>query len=143
LTERNLRRSARWCGAAGLIALSAGCGLGRGREARPEAAVIVQAVRALRDAPNAEKGALVPPLAAASCSSPDVCALRDACLAAYRAHVGALAEQDAIARALTAGSPPADASARLDSIEQRLEAAATGARDCAAREVAVRTRYRL
>ncbi len=102
----------------------------------------MRAVAELRAAPNEGKAAMLPALAEAACSTPDLCELRDGCLAAYRQHVAALAEQDALARSLAAGTPAPDAAARLDAVERALTEARDGAVDCSRRELVVRTRYR-
>ncbi|MBN2194263.1 MAG: hypothetical protein JW751_15710 [Polyangiaceae bacterium] len=127
----------------GSLGLAAACHGGRGPTARAEADAVVRAVAVLRDAPNAEKAALLPPLAAVDCTAPDVCALRNACLDAYRLHVGALAERDDLTRVLAASGRPPNASARLAGIERDLTKAHALALDCAQGELALRARYRL
>ncbi|HOU93256.1 MAG TPA: hypothetical protein PLU22_19525 [Polyangiaceae bacterium] len=109
---------------------------------RAEAGRIVRAIAELRAAPNDAKASLLPALAEATCSASDLCRLRDGCLDAYRQHVAALEEKDALARSLAAGAPTPDATTRLDAVERKLTEARDGALDCSRRELAVRARYR-
>lgn len=68
---------------------SIGCGQS-GSEKRAEVKSISQAVDRLRQAPNAEKAPKLSELSRLPCSLPDVCALRDRCVQAYRLLVDTL-----------------------------------------------------
>jgi len=143
LTERRDRQGGRGATAlVPLLAVAAACRVDPAPAHRVEAGRIVRAVAELRAAPNEEKAARLPALAEAGCTAPDLCELRDRCLAAYRQHVAALAEQKALASSLAAGTPVPDAKTRLDGVERALTEARDGAVDCSRRELVVRTRYR-
>jgi len=142
LTDRSGRRAGRAARALPLLIAAAACRGGPAASHRAEAGRIVRAIAELRAAPNDAKASMLPALAEASCSAPDLCRLRDDCLGAYRRHVAALEEKDALARALAAGTPAPDATTRLDAVERMLDEARDGALDCSRRELAIRARYR-
>ena len=59
-------------------------------EHKAEAAAVSHAVNSLRDADIQQKRDFLGELRSAPCSTPDVCAVRSACLAAYELHVGVM-----------------------------------------------------
>ena len=79
----------RLAGGAVVLAL-AGIACENTAERKAEAAAVNHAVTSLRDADNAKKRDFLGELRALSCSAPDVCAVRSACLAAYELHVGVM-----------------------------------------------------
>ena len=79
----------RLAGGAVVLAL-AGIACESSAERKAEAAAVNHAITSLRDADNAKKRDFLGALRALTCSAPDVCAVRSACLAAYELHVGVM-----------------------------------------------------
>jgi hypothetical protein len=122
--------------AGGLGALGGACRGGQEDSLSREAVRITSAVRALRDAPNADKVLLVESVANTSCTAADLCSLRATCLDGYRRHLRALGE----AHHAGAAGAPAELLARA---ERELEAAHELTERCARAEAEVRSKYRL
>jgi hypothetical protein len=141
LDDRSWRRAGAPRGAAAVIA-EAACRGRPGRVHRAEAGRGSCAPSRASRRTQRRQGVLATAWHEASCSAPDLCRLRDDCLGAYRRHVAALEEKDALARALAAGTPAPDATTRLDAVERMLDEARDGALDCSRRELAIRARYR-
>jgi hypothetical protein len=79
----------RLAGGAVVLALAGGA-CGNASEHKAEAAAVNHAVTSLRDADNAKKRDFLGALRAITCSAPEVCAVRSACLAAYELHVSVM-----------------------------------------------------
>jgi hypothetical protein len=74
--------------AVGAVVLAlAGSGCENASEHKAEAAAVNHAVTSLREADNAKKREFLGALRETACTTPDVCAVRSACLAAYELHV--------------------------------------------------------
>ncbi len=88
-----------------VISLGA-CSQKRGADAglQREAALLLQSVERLRQAPNADKQARLADLVALLCSYPETCALKDRCTDAYQGFVKALNDIARIEAALTANA---------------------------------------
>jgi len=65
---------------------------------------VSRAVTALRDADNEKKRELLAVLRDASCSKPDICAVRSQCLAAYELHVEVLTRLGGVVANVGAGA---------------------------------------
>jgi hypothetical protein len=63
---------------------------------KSEAATVSRAVTAVRDADNQKKRELLSALRETACETPDICAVRSACLAAYELHVEVLARMEGV-----------------------------------------------
>jgi hypothetical protein len=121
------------------------CG-GRERAAKAEAAGVVRAVAALRDAPNEAKSVLLPELERLRCTDAEVCELQRVCASAYQRHLGALAKTESVKRQLDAGSGAAQAGALagiLLEAERELERGRALGERCTELEGALRRRFQL
>jgi hypothetical protein len=125
-----------------LSCLLAACGSAREAEAKQSAARVARAIEVVRSAPNAAKGAALQDLVKVPCGSPDGCAARDACQAAYALYVEALALTQA-AKLQLADGKPADAAKLVGASEEKLTDASRRIADCTEREGALRLRYKL
>jgi hypothetical protein len=96
----------------------------------------------LRGAPNPAKAEALRELAKAPCASPEACAARDVCVAAYTTHVEALALTQA-AKLQASQGQGAEAAKVLGAAEQKLSQASQQVVDCTEREGALRHLYKL
>ncbi|MEO6603964.1 MAG: hypothetical protein ABIQ16_29040 [Polyangiaceae bacterium] len=117
------------------------CSLGASASEKAEAGQITRAIELLRDAPNAQKGALLDGLKSASCAAPDLCELQRLCVDGYGQHVAALSETER-AKALVATGDAAEASRALDYARSELAEAAPKIAHCADAEGAARRKYK-
>lgn len=115
----------------GVISLALGCSGCRNAEerARGEAGVVSRAIDGVRAADNAEKAVALGALRSATCSHPDVCRVRSACLNAYELHVSAVQNASEAQKFIDAGSPER-AAATLINAERDLKRAAELAQRC-------------
>ena len=103
---------------------------------------VLLALRALREAGNAEKAKALAGLAQAPCQGEGVCELRDSCRAAYALHVEGLTLTQAAKQQLSDGKA-FDAAKLLGSAEEKLKAAGPKVDDCTARAGALQRHYEL
>lgn len=111
---------------------------------RTEAGRITHAVENLRNAPNAKKAPYLTSLERTPCSVPDLCALKRACVDAYRRQLDALGAVRAVKKALQTDGGPAlahSAAVRLGSAQKQLADANRRAHHCADLQGAVERRY--
>jgi hypothetical protein len=124
---------------------AAGCG-GAERAAKAEAAGVVRAVAALRDAPNEAKAPLLATLKGAACSDPEVCALKKVCVSAYEQHLSALELTAEVKGRLDSGADAGEAQklgVLLGDAERKLVESRTLSDRCVEREGAARRRFKL
>jgi hypothetical protein len=133
--------SRRFVWAAGVLVASGACRGDRDDALSREAVRITSAVRAVRDAPNADKALLLQSLAASSCTAADLCALRATCLDGYRRHVRARGSLGSVRRDLAGGGGAR--AGLLAQAERELGAARDLVQLCARAEAQVRSKYRL
>ena len=126
---------------------SVACHGERDEEVRAEAGRVAEAVRKLREAPNAEKAPLRKALEATVCTEADTCGLRKSCAEAYvmqeRALEGVSAVRHATSGASAAEPVASSAAALLSEVTAGLERAKTLAKGCADQEAALRRKYSL
>lgn len=108
-----------------------------------EATRLVVAVRALRDAPNAEKGAKLRELEQISCSSTKLCRLRASCIGGYRSHWTAVQDTWAAHREMAAPGGEEQVKRLLSEAERALRASRSQVTDCARLEAEVSHRFHL
>lgn len=119
-----------------------GCPASRDAEVATSAGHVARAIEALRSAPNDAKRAPLEALAKVSCASPEVCAVRDACQAAYKLHVEAVELTQMAKSAMAEGKTPR-ASKLAISAQQNLSLAAGQLEGCIQREGELRHRFNL
>jgi hypothetical protein len=113
----------RLAGGAVVLAL-AGNACENASEHKAEAAAVNHAVSSLRDADNAKKRDFLGALRAITCSAPDVCAVRSACLAAYELHVSVMDRVREAANGPDGGDPAALDALKTD-LKRSLDLAGT------------------
>jgi hypothetical protein len=118
------------------------CASQKEADARHSAARVARAIEVLRGAPNPAKAQTLRELAKVRCESPEACAARDVCVAAYTTHVEALALTQA-AKLQASEGQAAQAAKVLGAAEQKLSEASTKVTDCTDREAALRHLYKL
>jgi hypothetical protein len=118
------------------------CSLGPSASERAEAGLITRAIDVLREAPNAQKGALLDGLKSVSCAAPDLCELQRVCVDGYGQHVAALSETERVKALVASGGDAAEASRALDYARSELAAAAPKIAHCADAEGASRRKYK-
>lgn len=116
------------------------------------AAQVVRAVEMLRGASNHDKRLWLDRLQKLPCATADVCQLRDACGAAYLAHLAAidgLEQSRRLVESTNASDGDAGAAILLraakgaEAAQMQLVRARNAARDCAENEAVIRQRYGL
>jgi hypothetical protein len=142
VSERGHRRSRRRSSslhsiAIGLVLL-AGCRSSEARRLEAEVAGLAQAIDALRNAPNEGKTALLAALSEKACHSPEACALKAGCVAAYEKHLSAIAASER-ARALLGDKDGGTreviaAATELNRAEQELGEAHTLTEQCSSKQ---------
>ena len=135
-------RLARLVACATLGSLLLACASKKEADARQSAARVARALEVLRGAPNRAKAEALRALAKVPCESPEACAARDACVAAYTTHVEALALTQAAKLQASEGQAVAAAKV-LGAAEQKLSEASGKIIDCTDREGALRHLYKL
>ncbi len=130
---------------AALSAAFCACKTEKDEAARAEAGRVAHQVDQLRDAPNAAKPPFLKELEQLACVTPDVCALKQACVDAYTVQKHAL---DAIASVRhaaeqTGSEIPEGAALVLSQAEAELARARALATQCADKEAAARRSYGL
>lgn len=126
------------------LLLIAGCHGEAEQARRTEAGRISHAVDNLRNVSNDTKAPYLAALERMSCSAPDLCELKRACVDAYRHQIHALSATHAVRRELQGDSGPGvapSAAASLVSAQQELEKAERQAHHCADLQGAVERRY--
>jgi hypothetical protein len=126
--------------------LASACDGGVGAEARAEAERAVVAVRALREADNADKPARLAALRALSSTRPDVGELLRECVGAYELYTRGLDAVRAVKKSLAADGGQSDAKRAgelLASAERDVAAGKQKATRCAELEGKVVAAYRL
>jgi hypothetical protein len=118
------------------------CSLGPSADQKAEAGRITHAVDALRDAPNAAKSQLFAALQSAACETPDLCQLKQICVAGYGVHLHALSETARAKSLLATPGTEADAAQALDIATHELSEAAPQISQCADAEGAARRKYK-
>jgi hypothetical protein len=96
----------------------------------------------LRDAPNAQKAALLDGLKSTSCAVPDLCELQRVCIDGYGQHVAALSETERAKGLLANHGDAAEASRALDYARSELAEASPKIAHCADAEGAARRKYK-
>jgi hypothetical protein len=132
--------NARWLALA--LSATASCGSSREAVEQQSAAQVARAIEVVREAPNAAKAAALEGLGKLVCNGAEVCAARDACVAAYREHVEAVTLTEAAKLQLVEGNGN-EAAKLLGSAQQKLGAAKDKVAGCTDREAALRRRYKL
>jgi hypothetical protein len=120
------------------------CSLGASASQKAEAGRISRAIDVLREAPNAQKGALFAQLQNASCELPDLCELKRLCVAGYAEHLRGL-DQTAHAKALLADSgaeAATEAIAALGAAKTALSKAEPQIAQCADAQGAAHRKYK-
>lgn len=128
-------------GALALLWCLAACS-SRDAELAASAGQVARGIEALRNAPNDAKRAPLEALAKVTCASPEVCAVRDACHAAYKLHVEAVELTQMAKSAMAEGKTPR-ASKLAISAQQSLSLAAGQVEGCIQREGELRHRFKL
>ena len=126
---------------------AAGCHGERDEARRADVARVGEAVRKLREAPNAEKDPLLKALRGIPCSNGDACDLRRTCVDAYALEERALDSLKTVRRATASASEaepvPSAAATLLSEASRDLERAKDMATACADQEGALRRKYSL
>ncbi len=118
------------------------CSFGPSASQKAEAGRISHAIDGLREAPNASKRERFGALASAPCETPDLCQLKQLCVAGYTAHLHALAETARAKALLAEPRSESEAANVLDRAQSELAEAATQLAGCADAQGAAQRRYR-
>ncbi len=128
---------------AALLALAlASCSTGRDSAAQQSAGQVARAVEVLRNAANDGKSRSLASLSQLPCAAPDVCSVRDACVAAYTLHVDGLALTEQAKARLRAGEDR-QAGLLVLQADLKLKEASAPVEDCVQREATLRRQYKL
>jgi hypothetical protein len=122
----------------GLLLGAQGCGVSDEAK-RAEVASVTVAIDRLRDAPNANKAAFLTSLKQTPCSLPDVCQLRDLCVAAYTKLVDSRAQ---IAQLKATEMSATEIAAKSQTVQAQLSQAYNESKRCVDVEVQVLDHYR-
>lgn len=114
-------------------------------ETRREAERMVTAVRALREASDADKPPRLAALEAAECRAPPVCDLKRECVASYQLYLRGLDAVRAVRKALSsdAGEQAEKAADLLGKAEKDVERGREHAKKCNEAEARVAAQYKL
>ena len=104
--------------------------------------MVTRAIDVLRDAPNAQKGALLDGLKSVSCAVPDLCELQRVCVDGYGQHVAALSETERAKALVASGGDATEAGRALDYARSELAEAAPKISHCADAEGTARRKYK-
>lgn len=129
-----------------LAGVTSGCHGQADADARLEAGRVVVAVRALRDADNADKSPRLAALRQTTCELADVCELKRECVDAYTLYVSGLDALRAVKKSLAddGGTAAARGSVRLlDEAEKQVKQGRERAERCATLEAQVAGRYKV
>ena len=138
-----------------IVALALGLLCVSCRGPRRNAEQLVFAVRALREAPNAQKPPHLETLKSRSCDTESLCDYKARCVKAYALHLSAVQEVDRLNQVATASERAGDSAAvpsreeqaqylaKLRKATDDLESAHHQAQDCLLQEASVVTDFRL
>jgi len=103
---------------------------------------VARAIEALRSADNDAKRAPLAELGKVACGSPEVCAVRDLCVEAYKLHVDAV-ETTKLAKDAAANGKMPRVTLLLIDAQKKLSLAGLPVANCVDREAELRRRFKL
>jgi hypothetical protein len=118
------------------------CSLGSSASQKAEAGQISRAIDVLREASNAQKPELFAALQGASCETPDLCELKQLCVAGYAQHLQGLSETTRAKALFADGGTAIEVTRALDGARAELSLAEPQIARCADAQGAAHRKYK-